>query len=557
MNIKIVALLSFYLSFGVEAFWPPSNESRFDEFTYKECQVFNSIKESSTYTYSIRNCESPEDLRSLGVLANSISDIELEIQEQNVLNEIKDFIENKAQEGLDLFDKQKACLKKKIEDLEVSENCEGVIRYLRSSTSLTLPEMRKQMALMSAPKNQRRSRANLNPGEVVSLKKDIEHFYSSVEIPPLNETEKEELLERHKAMVHEIKQSWMKHRPEHSCVIKQKGVHQLKNSSCKMIVNDAVRLNVDKMTKQSELNYRKMLVTNPLLAYMNISQRPKDEKEFDKALLEGLERMHEAIKEDLSDLVFNDKEDLENFFAYPSLVEKFIAQNNPVSFNQCMAIESLHEGHGPGNLSGIMKDIGIGLATLAGGAACIFTGGLACAVGVAVLSEGYFLGSSQMEYLESRSLFNAQLVVPEEMDQRMNERDVSVLLAPLSFVGLHSAQSLNRTRIGLNPTPLRQDIESLIAFKTELLDYSPTTTRQNLEWIATAKSGKANLFLDIENAAIKRLNDQLGDKNLVTALTNLHKKILDEELNLVFSKYSGLDVKRYSDFKSMRFAVRG
>lgn len=66
----------------------------------------------------------------------------------------------------------------------------------------------------------------------------------------------------------------------------------------------------------------------------------------------------------------------------------------------------------------------------------------------------------------------------------------------------------------------------------------------------------ARLFLDIENAVLKILNDDvIKDRELVTALTNVHKK-------LVWSVISGDPVLaealvgKYSDFKSLRFAFR-
>lgn len=61
------------------------------------------------------------------------------------------------------------------------------------------------------------------------------------------------------------------------------------------------------------------------------------------------------------------------------------------------------------------------------------------------------------------------------------------------------------------------------------------------------------IFLDVENAMLKTLNDLTNDKMLITSLTNLHKKILsDAIIRLIRNNQSNVTLA-YSDFKSMRF----
>ena len=86
------------------------------------------------------------------------------------------------------------------------------------------------------------------------------------------------------------------------------------------------------------------------------------------------------------------------------------------------------------------------------------------------------------------------------------------------------------------------------------LHYTATSPLQNRSWIRAARQSSAQLYFDVENAALKRLNDTLGDKNIVTALTNLHKHVLFDEMQTLLQKYPGLKVEQYSDFKSARFA---
>lgn len=89
--------------------------------------------------------------------------------------------------------------------------------------------------------------------------------------------------------------------------------------------------------------------------------------------------------------------------------------------------------------------------------------------------------------------------------------------------------------------------------------FEPTTETENLAWIkkANGPKTKTRTFIDIENALMKFLNDNLKDKALVTSLTNFHKKIVFEEIEKLSAKYPQLKLSPYSDFKSIRLAIDG
>ncbi|QDK39671.1 hypothetical protein DOE51_05925 [Bdellovibrio sp. NC01] len=91
------------------------------------------------------------------------------------------------------------------------------------------------------------------------------------------------------------------------------------------------------------------------------------------------------------------------------------------------------------------------------------------------------------------------------------------------------------------------------------LEYSPTSVAQNEKWISVAEKGVASKtkFLDVENSQLKVLNDTLKDKNLVTSLTNYHKKILFDKIEDLKKQFPDLVIDSYSDFKSSRFAFSG
>ncbi|WP_277579225.1 hypothetical protein [Bdellovibrio svalbardensis] len=93
----------------------------------------------------------------------------------------------------------------------------------------------------------------------------------------------------------------------------------------------------------------------------------------------------------------------------------------------------------------------------------------------------------------------------------------------------------------------------------DFLTYSPTSVADNEKWIALAEKGVNSKvrFLDVENSQLKTLNDTLKDKNLVTSLTNYHKKLLFEKIEVLKKEFPNLKVEQYSDFKSSRFAFSG
>lgn len=86
-----------------------------------------------------------------------------------------------------------------------------------------------------------------------------------------------------------------------------------------------------------------------------------------------------------------------------------------------------------------------------------------------------------------------------------------------------------------------------------------TTPDQNQIYIREAlrESTPGTVFLDTQNTALKHLNDTLKDKALVDALGNRYNELVDTALKDLKAKYPEISVLVYSDYKSMRAAVRG
>jgi hypothetical protein len=81
--------------------------------------------------------------------------------------------------------------------------------------------------------------------------------------------------------------------------------------------------------------------------------------------------------------------------------------------------------------------------------------------------------------------------------------------------------------------------------------------RRFMDLAASTRAVPGTVFVDIENSALKLLNDTTKDKNLVTSLTNRYKAILDEKLAEFQKLHPGLEIIKYNDFKSTRLALRG
>ncbi|MBO9668343.1 MAG: hypothetical protein J7501_16205, partial [Bdellovibrio sp.] len=93
-------------------------------------------------------------------------------------------------------------------------------------------------------------------------------------------------------------------------------------------------------------------------------------------------------------------------------------------------------------------------------------------------------------------------------------------------------------------------------FVSKYLNYNPTTPAENAEWIELAKKGKSDgtYFISVENNQMKYLNDTLKDKNVVTSITNFHKKLTLEKLEELQKQYPDLKLTMSSDFKTLNIA---
>lgn len=161
-------------------------------------------------------------------------------------------------------------------------------------------------------------------------------------------------------------------------------------------------------------------------------------------------------------------------------------------------------------------------------------------------------------YPELTSLtFASTTFRPESYTQSLNQlrRLTSQLQSPELSLQFQQRFSTTRTARDISSAPTARQVQNIEQLHARYLHYSPTDLEQNRRWIRSARSERRGLYVDIENSAIKRLNDSLGDKNLVTSITNMHKEMLNRRLLELRSSYPEVTFEMYSDFKSFRIFI--
>lgn len=86
-----------------------------------------------------------------------------------------------------------------------------------------------------------------------------------------------------------------------------------------------------------------------------------------------------------------------------------------------------------------------------------------------------------------------------------------------------------------------------------------TTKTENERWIRLASQGRSPgmIFVDTQNVSLKYLNDHISDKSLVDSLGNRYNHLVREALEEFKRLRPGVEVEYYSDYKSIRAALKG
>lgn len=197
-------ILIFMMAFKAEAFWPfSSNESvQLSEFTYSQCQVFS---KQSNKNEGYPKCTSHNSKSDLQSLDENVSKVELKLYEQEVLREVKDFVETRAQEGLRSLDQQIECLSLSLDGRALPDNCTNILKRLRLTIGQGLPLIRQTMAFMRPGPDTTRWRGLPRAQGANQFKEDIKHLYSPIDIPPISDYERKGLSDLFQQRVQSIK----------------------------------------------------------------------------------------------------------------------------------------------------------------------------------------------------------------------------------------------------------------------------------------------------------------------------------------------------------------
>ncbi len=557
LSSLITTFLLLSLSFNTQAFdfvslFSSTNENIFpvhEEYDFAACAPY------ATETRSVDTLRC--DLHELSsLLDNDIiknqQEISQKVIEQALTEDFRAFILKKIEARIEEQERLKNCFT----DLKngrapISSWCQNKAQVIREETRHQLPLMRRHLSMMT-PTDSFDKRATYTKIEF-EYQPRLRHSRSSNQIPPITEAEVPNLKLQFDEETQTYQQEWFASISEaNDCARKDsEGLYHYKNPSCeqtlRIFMNDSIRMKREQNKIQHEQIYQHLVTTSPHLTFISEYPLPNGDEDLNKILAKSFEELLKQSQDQLKQLEARRTDRFQFLYRYPQFIEAFL-QEKGQSQLLCDAFQNLHDYHGAGGWYDLVSDLGLAAGAIIGGGACVLTSGLACAAVVAIGAETLFLSRDQGHLDDGLTLYRAGMIDSDHLAGLERDRNFSLALAPLSFVGLEAGKGVARgfARRHLSRSSLKET--------QHWLNYNATTPLQNRLWITAARGGKAQVYLDVENAALKRLNDSLGDKNLVTALTNLHKDLLFKEIEKLKEIYPGMNIERYSDFKSSRFA---
>lgn len=550
-----------------------------ESYEFKVCAQFN--KEDAKADYFI-TCEDGHLVQdsSFEKLVGSTKAIEAKLYKDHLLDELKDHTLKELDQNIDKLDMINTCIKIKTGGLTPGKICQQLLPNILNVVRNQLPQMRATMAMMDKPYNVRGYKAPL-------YKTRIEHKVPTGKVPKLTKNEREKIKEETDAIQYNFEQEWYAKNVDRNRCIEQVSPtsfqfkpSQYSKYSCAAYHKNSLDLSVKKnfkdLREKLKDNYYKMIGENPLLAHLNLTGEESEEDIFKEVQNTVVKLMNDSQKS-RNQIANLPSEDITSLIRKDNIVESYIAKRGP-SEVLCDAAQDLKDSE---DFEELKTDLMLAGGALIGGGICAFTAGVGCLIGVGIASEAVGLAVSQERYEDAGLSFNAGLSSAQQYGDRKFERDFTLLLAPVSVAGelIGQGAKIGRKAFKYSPKGNRFDADLVGIVKrdafrqrTELLENALSKSKQRIikqyenfilvppklngRWIDVAKSGNAGLYLDVENAALKRLNDSIGDKSFVTALTNIHKDILSTKVNQLLKKYPDVDIEVYSDFKSVRYAFK-
>ncbi len=551
----------------------------YKSYQYPTCQAYNDDKLESYYAY----CENGR-IDYLPLQQDKSYHLELPAKilrkqdlEENLLKNLKKEITQKMKDQFHRLTLHYQCLRYANNPHHVSQYCSNIIKGYLDSTQEYLPQMRSSMAVMDTSYTSVYGMSNygLDPGKLTKVKveEDIEHPNFDHDIDPLSKEEQEALIKKRKEQRKKLEtQFFSGENIEKKCAAPEARRETICQTVTIPKLYHFVRQHENQVIDESKAYYESIITQYPHLPYIRKGKLPKNNDEQIAVIKDAVKELYDQAQAQFEQWENAPLEDYKSFFHYPKVVAGILQDKIEYNKLQCDIIEGLHQTYGPGGSQETLRTIGIALGTLVGGGVCLMTGGLTCALGVAIVGEALSLAPDQSQLSLTQELYRSGVVEAKDVEADRDQRNFSAAMAPLSFVGLKGSQAIRSGSRTLSAET--HGLQGLAKISDELfdstkpltkshlsalLDYKATGPLQNKKWIELAKGANQReaLFFDVENAVMKKLNDGLGDKNLVTSLTNLHKAMLQKEVEQWLKKYPELDIALYSDFKSLRFVLAG
>ncbi len=533
-----------------------------EQYTYKACEKFNR-DDSQDYFIRCHDGEVQEETE-LDLLDKNINAINIKFYKGRVLADLKEA-------SLATLEYQERSMKNIIECLASKSNaeCASLKNTLVENTRENLFKLRQELALAQD-------------------RETIKHTIGDTKIPRLIKNEVNAFKETRDFLNYQAQQEWFEQRSKRvPCIEKDvSGSYSFKDTkkndvrgySCaNMMSNELSRF----LSKEYDLRKEKYeslsldrLNTMPILSKLSLVGNEDSEvvtKKLAQALSNNLNEVLEARKRIKS----LSNSNLYEVFSNSVIVENYLNKMGPPKY-LCDIAQGYQEQI---EFDEIKTDLALVGTALIGGGICGLTAGIGCALGVGITVEAANLAISANRVSDQEVSFLSGLSESKNLLEKEDDYTLNLVLAPLAIGGEFIGKGVKYTVKGVKQTklPYERKATSLVdnyqkskirkisnhtpprlttakQLEHEYSQYILTSPRLNQRWIDNAQKGDAAFYLDVENSALKRLNDSYGNKEVVTSLTNLHKDIMMQKMKRLFKNYPELDFEVYSDFKSLRFA---
>ncbi len=574
-----------------------------EQYDFKSCEKYN---KDNTKDYYIA-CDEQELIKqtSFDEFSDDVKKVQYHIYQENIFELIKNFTLEQLEDKKREVESIEKCLRD-----EKDPGCKLIVDALIENTKKDLTSMRAYLSLKDNPPP--KSQYSIKKQEIFN--KSISHDLHSILGDELEDIQAHEVENIENIIADEVynnKQEWMKEQSlEHPQCIKKVSNQFILDKERRDCLYLYSKMNIDsnytfrtKSRDRFEQKYLDMASKNPIVSHMKIPGSISDDSDitkvlnFEKKFRDEFKKAISKIRDSINYSIKRTKElqgySRRSLINNSLITEKFIELNGN-SEVLCDVMQSLKDDEAASEL---IADIGLGLGIAGIGIACGMSAGLICGLTAAIGGEALALAIVNNRYEQSSLALSSELTSAKSAKERASDVKTSYFLSPLSVLGIDKGVKLTReaskkiseeikdstthskpsSRLGKggSNSPSRHEYrvhrkKAKVLSKTKkvrapksknkliskYLDYKMVDEDLNQSWINRALANDADLYLDIDNAAMKRLNDTLGNKDYVTALTNYHKDILSRKINKVLRKYPGIEVDLYSDFKTIRYAFK-